>query len=122
MWPLSVVAILGASDNPNRYSHMAMQLLLEKGYSIVLINPRLQSIEYHPCVSTLRGLKNVHTLTIYVNPHHAEESLEDIIELAPRRVIMNPGSESENVRTALLTQNIEVIEGCTLVMLRTGQF
>ena len=119
---MCVVAILGASDNPSRYSYMAMQLLLEKSYPVILINPRLKSIEGHPCVDTLSGLKNVHTLTIYVNPQLLENILTDIIKLAPKRVIMNPGSESEKVRKALQKQKIEVIEGCTLVMLRTGQF
>lgn len=119
---MSVVAILGASDNPSRYSYQALKLLLDKGHDIRLVNPRLSSIEGYPCVSSLDELKAVDTLTIYVNPQLLEKSLKDILKLAPKRVIMNPGSESENVRKALLEQKIEVIEGCTLVMLRTAQF
>ena len=122
MWPLSVVAILGASDNPTRYSFMALELLVEKGHQVKLINPRLKSIAGHPCVASLSELKHVHTLTIYVNPEILEQNLDAILKLRPQRVIMNPGSESEKVRKALGQQMIEVIEGCTLVMLRTAQF
>lgn len=122
MWPLSVVAILGASDNPTRYSFMALELLVEKGHQVKLINPRLKSIAGHPCVASLSELKDVHTLTIYVNPEILEQNLDAILKLRPQRVIMNPGSESEKVRKALTQQKIEVIEGCTLVMLRTAQF
>lgn len=122
MWPLSVVAILGASDNPSRYSFMALELLIEKGHELRLINPRLKSIAGHPCVSSLSALKDVHTLTIYVNPEILEQNLDGIIKLHPKRVIMNPGSESLLVKKALEQQGIEVIEGCTLVMLRTSQF
>jgi uncharacterized protein len=122
MWPLSVVAILGASDNPGRYSFLAMELLLEKGYEIKLVNPRLSSIAGHPCVPSLDKLSGIHTLTIYVNPEVLEKHEEAILKLRPQRVIMNPGSESENLRKRLEGENIEVIEGCTLVMLRSGQF
>ena len=119
---MSVVAILGASDNPSRYAYQAMELLIDKGHQVRLVNPRLTSILGYPCVSSLSELKDVHTLTIYVNPEVLHKHLEDILKLHPLRVIMNPGSESDLVRKRLLEQKIEVIEGCTLVMLRTLQF
>ncbi len=119
---MSVVAILGASDNPSRYSYMAQELLIEKGHQVHLVNPRLKSIAGHVCVASLAELKNVHTLTIYVNPEILEQNLDAILKLLPKRVILNPGSESEGVKARLLKAHIEVIEGCTLVMLRTSQF
>ena len=35
---------------------------------------------------------------------------------------MNPGAENHELRKAAEAQGIEVVEGCTLVMLRTGTF
>ncbi len=51
-----------------------------------------------------------------------EENVAAIIALKPRRVIMNPGTESESAREALEAAGILVLEACTLVMLRTDQF
>jgi hypothetical protein len=42
--------------------------------------------------------------------------------LKPQRIIMNPGAESDALETVAQANDIEVIRGCTLVMLRTQQF
>ena len=48
--------------------------------------------------------------------------IDDIVELAPRRVIFNPGAENPESYERLEAGGIEVVEACTLVLLRTGQF
>ena len=52
--------------------------------------------------------------------HSASQA--EILKLHPKRIIMNPGAENATLATAAQAQQIEVVEGCTLVMLRTGQF
>ena len=46
----------------------------------------------------------------------------NILNLKPRRVIFNPGSENYALVTKLKEAGIEVVQACTLVMLRTEQF
>ncbi len=48
--------------------------------------------------------------------------LEEVVRLGPRRVIFNPGTENAVVIETLSRSGIECVEGCTLVMLKTGQF
>ncbi len=38
------VAILGASDKPERYSYKAMKRLEESGHKVFLVNPKLDSV------------------------------------------------------------------------------
>ena len=45
-----------------------------------------------------------------------------MIDLKPDRVIMNPGTESDEIEDRLTAKGIAVLKACTLVMLRTGQF
>jgi hypothetical protein len=42
--------------------------------------------------------------------------------LKPRRVIFNPGSENEALAKKLREAGIEVVEACTLVLLRSEAF
>ena len=42
---MKTVAIIGASDNPERYANMAMHDLQEHGYEVVLVNPFRSQIE-----------------------------------------------------------------------------
>ena len=117
------VVILGASDNPHRYSHMALVQLSEQGHNPILVNPRLKSIDGLPCVAQLKDIEsNVDTLTVYINPQISDSLATDIINLKARRVIFNPGSENESLYEPLRKKGIEVVEACTLVMLRTNQF
>lgn len=117
------VVVLGASPKPERYSNMAVRLLQEYGHTVIPVNPGQKVIEG---IAVVPQLKEVHgavdTVTLYINPAEGERLKADIAALKPRRVIMNPGTESKELSGYLESAGIEVIEACTLVMLRTGAF
>jgi predicted CoA-binding protein len=117
------VAVLGASDNPERYSYKALKMLTEHGYNAIPVHPVLDEIEGIKVVKSLGDIReNVYTLTVYVGPARISPLVEEIVKLKPERVILNPGTESEELKTALDKASIPYIEACTLVLLRTGQF
>jgi len=118
------VAILGASDNPERYSFKAYEMLTRFHHTSFLVNPRLQQINGQKVFSKISELRDqlIHTLTIYVNPEVSSSLEQEIIELRPKRVIFNPGSENRELQKKLESQNIECLQACTLVLLSTHQF
>jgi hypothetical protein len=117
------VAVLGASRNRERYANRAMHALMQHGYEVVPINPAHDEIEGVPAVPDLAALqRQVHTLTVYVGPRHIGPLIGDLIAARPRRVILNPGTESEPLERALDEHGIPYLEACTLVLLATGQF
>lgn len=117
------VAILGASDDPSRYAHMAFQRLRQHGHKPIPVNPNLKEVEGVPVVRTLTEIKEpVHTLTMYVNPKISSTLQQEILALKPRRVIFNPGSENPALAEELRKAGVGVEEACTLVLLGTNQF
>ena len=117
------VAVLGASRNRERYANRAVRALRQHGYGVVPINPAHDEIEGLPVVPDLAALqRQVHTLTVYVGPRHVVPLIDDIVAARPRRVILNPGTESEELERALDEHGIPYLEACTLVLLATGQF
>ena len=117
------IAILGASPKENRYSNMAQKLLLEKGYNVFPINPNYNEINSIHCFKNVSEITHdIDTLTIYIRPENLESIHLEIIKKKPKRVILNPGSESITLKTKFEEAGIKVIEACTLVLLRTGQF
>ena len=117
------VAVLGASNNPDRYSNMAVRRLRDAGHQVIPLNPALDTIEGLPVTKALADINApIDTLTLYVGPQRSVPMIDDILRLAPKRVIFNPGTESEELATALDRANIPHLEACTLVMLQTGQF
>ena len=117
------VVVLGASDKKDRYSNKAVRLLVTKGYNVIPVHPRLKTIEGLTVFSQLERIdKEVHTLTVYVDPSRSTDLIGSILSSNPRRVILNPGAENPELEAALQTKQILYHKACTIVMLQTGQF
>ena len=120
---MSAVAILGASAKAHRYSHRAQLKLQQHGYDVIPVSRKAGDINGVPCLHSLAEINQpVDTVTLYVNPSILAEHLQELIRLKPRRVIFNPGTESDDLANKLAENGIEVIEACTLVMLDNHQF
>ena len=117
------VVVLGASPKPERYSNQAVRALVDHGHRVIPVHPLLKKIAGVVVVPALSSVKDpVNTLTLYVGPERGKELLQDMINLGPDRVIMNPGTESDEIEEELNAKGIAVLRACTLVMLRTDQF
>ncbi len=117
------VAVLGASPKPARYANQCIRLLKQHGYRTTPVHPRFEWIEDLAVSSSLEAIADpVDTLTLYVGPKLLEPLTEAIVDLRPRRVIFNPGTESRLVQSRLDQAGIPWLEACTLVMIRTDQF
>lgn len=117
------VVVVGASTKPDRYSNKAVRMLREYGYRVIPVHPVHKEIEGIPAVGSLELINEpVDTVSVYVGPARGAQLVPSFLTLHPRRVILNPGAESEELAHALLEQGIEVEYACTLVLLRTGSF
>lgn len=120
---VQTVVVLGASTKPQRYSYKAVQLLSKHNHTVIPVHPKLSNIEQFSVVASLSDISlPVDTLTLYVGPERSQGMIDDIIALKPKRVIFNPGTESELLEEKLLAEGIPYIFDCTLIMLETNQF
>jgi hypothetical protein len=117
------VAVLGASNKPERYSFQAVKLLAEKGHAVCPVHPALATIDGVPVFKQLEDIRvALHTITVYVGPERSTALAAAILAARPQRVIFNPGAENPALAQQLQTAGIQVEDACTLVLLRTGQF
>lgn len=117
------VIILGASPNPNRFSHKAQLALHENGHTPIPVNPSYDQIDGIHCYPGLRSVQqDIDTVTIYVRPDILETMIEDIVHISPKRVIFNPGTESREAADRFESVGIRVQNACTLVLLNAGQY
>ena len=120
--PLTV-AVIGASDRPDRYAYKAIQMLLEHGHCVYPVTPRNISLGDLMIYPTFEEIPPpVHTITLYVNPSKLKPMVESIIHSPPQRIIFNPGTEHPQIAQHFRDAGFEVVEACTLVMLSTHQF
>lgn len=114
--------VLGASDNPSRYSFLAVERLREKGHPVVAVGKREGKINNTPILTGEPLVNDVDTVTLYLNPVLQVAAYDYIIGLKPRRVIFNPGTENDELEEILRSKGIESVEACTLVMLAVGMY
>lgn len=117
------VAVLGASNNPDRYAYQAVKLLIEKGYQAFPVHPSARPVDGLTCYSRLAEITQLlDTVTIYLSEKNSTPLIDEIIATGTRRIILNPGAENSTLTSKARNAGIQVIEACTLIMLRTDQF
>ena len=114
--------VLGASTKPQRYSYRAINMLREYGHPVVAVGLRKGRVADVDIQTGQPTIDNVDTVTLYLNPKNQEPHYQYILDLKPRRVIFNPGTENPDFINRLKENGIQTIENCTLVMLGSGLF
>lgn len=114
--------VFGASLKPHRYSYLALNRLVENGFEVVGFGLRPGEVAGAPIVTELKDLRDLHTITLYMNPRRQKPFYDEILRLAPKRVIFNPGTANPEFEELLANAGIEVTVACTLVLLATGAY
>lgn len=114
--------VLGASDNPSRYSYLAVHRLRSQGHPVVAIGKKNTMVADVPIEKEKKDWNNVDTVTLYLNPTHQQQYYDYIISLKPTRIIFNPGAENDEFADLAAKNGITPIEACTLVLLSTNQY
>jgi len=114
--------VIGASENPGRYSNMAIVRLTKHGHEVVAIGQKAGQVAGIFIDTDKKPFSGIHTITLYVNPTIQTAYYDYIVALHPKRLIFNPGTENDELEKLAADNGIETLEACTLVMLGTGQF
>ena len=116
------VLVLGASENPDRYSNRAVKLLRHHHFEVAALGNKEGKIDDVIVHKTPLSFENIHTVTMYLGAQNQKTYYDYILSLHPKRVIFNPGAENNELKTLLEKNKIESVEACTLVMLNVGTF
>ena len=114
--------VLGASDNPSRYSYLAIQRLRSHGHPVAAIGRKQTVVNDVTVDKEHKPFDDIDTVTLYLNPQNQQEYYNYILSLHPKRIIFNPGTENEELAALAKEKGIETKEACTLVMLSTNQY
>ncbi len=118
-----VTLVLGASPNPKRFAYKAVRSLQRRNVPVIAIGRKdvdLGNLKIRKGMPDDIG--SVHTVTLYMNSKTQKEYYNYILSLHPKRIIFNPGTFNAELAGIAKKEDIEVIEGCILVMLNSGKF
>jgi predicted CoA-binding protein len=114
--------VLGASSNPLRFSYKAIKSLLRRDYPVVAVGRKTGLIDDVEIKTGFPKIHNVHTLMLYLSPDNQKEYYSYIIDLAPHRIIFNPGTENDELYEIAKTNKIDVVVDCGLVMINADTY
>lgn len=114
--------VIGASENSARYSSIAIEHLLKFGHTVVALGKSSGSIHGVTIETGQPELANIHTIILYLNSKNQLDLEQYIVSLRPERVIFPPNTENEALIRILSQENIEIVEGCTMLMLASNVY
>jgi uncharacterized protein len=114
--------VLGASNNPERFSWLAVRLMQRKGIDFVPVGIKRGEVGGKEIldIRDMPEIEDVDTITIYMNPGRQKEYYSYILSLNPQRIIFNPGTENSDLKDLAKQAGINIVEACTIVMLESG--
>lgn len=120
--PMKKTLVIGATPNPARYAYLAVMRLRQYGHEVVPVGIRKGSVDGVEIQHGTPDIKDLDTVTIYLNPQRQQAYYDYILSLKPRRIIFNPGAENPELSKLARENGIETEEACTLVMLSIGVY
>ncbi len=116
--------VLGASNNPSRFSYHAVYKLIKHHHDVFPVGIKKGSIAGNKIMDIRLKpiIREVDTVTLYMNPQNQVPYYEYILQLNPKRIIFNPGTENQELALLARERQIEPVNECTLVMLNRGVY
>jgi hypothetical protein len=119
----NIIAVVGASRNPEKYGHRVYVDLKQAGYKVYPVNPNADEILGDKCFPSLTSLpRKPDIVNLVVPPPVTEQTVQECRRLGVTMVWMQPGSESEKAIKYCRENGVQVVHGeCIMVQRRRLQ-
>lgn len=115
-----VIAVIGVSENKEKYGNIVFFDLLKKGYDVYPIHQDggfLNDIKRYKDLSYLPKKPTI--VNIVVKPEISKEILEQCLELNIKKVWLQPGSENDEIINFCKKNNLECLHN-SCIMIETN--
>lgn len=110
------IAIIGASNNRNKFGNKAVRAYLQKGYKVHPVHPLLETVEgIKAYKSVLDVPEDIDIASFYVPPSVGLKVIEEIAKKGIKEIYLNPGAESEELVKKAKNLGINVIQACSIL-------
>jgi predicted CoA-binding protein len=113
---MKTVAIIGASNDRNKYGNKAVRAFLRQGYTVYPVNlheATIEGLKVFKSVGEVPG--KLQMISVYVPPAVLLKLLPEIAAKGCDELWLNPGTESEQVLAEAERLGLNVIQACSIV-------
>lgn len=114
--------VLGASPNPVRHSYKAVTSLIRRNKKVVPVGLRKGKISGVEIMTGEPEQDDITTVLLYVGAKGQPKFFDYILnKIHPNKIVFNPGTENPELEEMARKEKIEVVIGCALLMINSGQ-
>jgi hypothetical protein len=111
-------AVVGATENQEKYGYKIYQKLKSRGYKVYPVNPNYSEVEGDKCYSNLSELPEVpDVIDMVVAPRHGIKVVEEAARLGIKNIWLQPGTVNDALLKLAEEKGINTVQACVLVAL-----
>ena len=104
------IAVVGISDNPERPSNFVARFLIEHGYNVIPVNPKLEEWNGKKCYPDLLSIPEpVDVVDIFRRPEAIPPIVDEAIGIKAKVVWMQEGIVNEKAAAKARASGLEVV-------------
>ena len=105
---IKTIAVVGASNNPEKFGNKIVKNLVERGFEVYPINPKEEQIEGLKAYASIKDLPSVPDLVdLVLRSQIGIDVVKEAIEIGVKNIWVQPGAESDGI-VDLLNSHSEI--------------
>lgn len=113
---MKTVAIIGASNNRNKFGNKAVRAYRQQGHTVYPVHISDPEVEGLPAFRSVRDVPvRPNMISVYLAPEEVMKILPDIAAKGCDELWLNPGAESPQVVAEAERLGLNVIQACSIV-------
>lgn len=109
------IAIIGASNDSNKFGHKAVKAYVDKGWTVYPVNPKESDVLGTRCYASILTVPTVpNVVSLYIPPAVVLNVLDDIARKGVKKVYFNPGTESAPAIAKARSLGLEPMAACSI--------
>ena len=110
------VAIIGASNDRNKYGNKALRAFERQGYAVIPINPNESTVEGHKTFASVLDVPGpIDMATVYIHADAGVRVMEQLAKKGVGEVWLNPGADDDVVVDRARALGLQVIQACSII-------
>ncbi len=111
-----VWAVVGATENPQKFGNKIYKRLKERHYEVYPVNPGLDFLDGDPCYKNLSSLPKVpDVIDMVVSPERGKAVLEEAAEIGVKNVWFQPGTYTDETLKLAKSLGLNLVQSCVLI-------
>ena len=111
-----IVAVIGASNNRQKFGNRAVRAFTQQGYTVLPINPHEREVEGLKAYGSVLDVPGpIDMASFYVPPAIGEQVIEEVARKRIPEVWLNPGAERDALVARARALSIQPIVACSII-------